>query len=462
MEPGKAQCFAVKRGDSKERIDPKFFLHGGHQTLSGLFSRAFGELVVCEPEYGSGERAIPLQQSNDVKYIRITDFDDDGIAPGNEFVTAAKIESRYLLSDDDVLFARSGATAGKTFIYSSELGPSIFAGYCIRFRFDKDQVIPKFAYFYTKTSRYKSWVRSIQRPSGQPNINKEEFKSFTIPLPPLPVQQEMVKEMGKARESRRRKLEQADALLAYLDAFLLENLDLTLPPPTVNLVYSARLKDLTSRRLDAHFYRPYLRKTESAIRSLGCEIVELGSLLREPPLNGLDARTFSDDGRRYIRVQNIRPFELCFDDIKYVNAETKKNVVLSSGDVLLTRKGTFGVAVVVPADATDCLISSEVILLRLRRESLMSVDFLVAWLNSTVCQTLLFRYKSGGIMGHLTQDVVEAIPVPMADKVVQDKIATEIMHRRTEARRLREEAAQEWEIAKKRFEARLLGEELKQ
>ena len=101
-----------------------------------------------------------------------------------------------------MLFARSGATAGKTFLYRSALGPAIFAGYCIRFRFDAARILPEFVYLYTKTDRYAAWVRSIQRPSGQPNINKEEFKSFTIPVPNINEQAGLVSSFGAARDAR--------------------------------------------------------------------------------------------------------------------------------------------------------------------------------------------------------------------------------------------------------------------
>ena len=199
---------------------------------------------------------MPIQSSEDVKYIRITDFDDDGIVTDNEFCTAGKIDDRYLLSDGDILFARSGATVGKTFIYTEDIGPSIFAGYCIRFRFNKKIAIPRFIFCYTKTNRYQAWVQSVQRPCGQPNINKEEFKSFTVPVPPLLVQQEMVGEMEQARQSRRQKLEQADTLLSNLDAILLEFLGLNVPQSNNLLAYAVRLSLKDNVRIDPHYHHP--------------------------------------------------------------------------------------------------------------------------------------------------------------------------------------------------------------
>ena len=84
---------------------------------------------------------------------------------------------KHILEIGDILFARTGGTVGKTYYYDGSIGKSVFAGYCIRFRFDDKKVLPKFIYWYTKTTAFTNWVKGIQRPSGQPNINKEEYKS---------------------------------------------------------------------------------------------------------------------------------------------------------------------------------------------------------------------------------------------------------------------------------------------
>ena len=201
---GRNLGFAVRRDQLGERMDPKYLLFSVSKAPRKIQSKRLQTLVAAEPDYGSGERALPRTGEGDIKYIRITDFDDFGLAPNDQLMTAANVDDNYFLQDEDVLFARSGATAGKTFIYSKDIGPAIFAGYCIRFRFDRTKALPWYVYFYTKTAHYKAWVKSIQRPSGQPNINREEFKSFEIPLPSLDKQSEIVAELLRHRHEARR------------------------------------------------------------------------------------------------------------------------------------------------------------------------------------------------------------------------------------------------------------------
>ena len=130
----------------------------------------------------------------------------------------------YELRSGDLLFARSGATVGKTYLYRSEDGPCVFAGYLIRFRVKPDVALAKFAEIYTRSSPYRRWVNSMQRAGAQPNINASEYSSLPIPLPPLPEQRAIATVLNIINETiectrkdlaRRRsfKLSISDALL---------------------------------------------------------------------------------------------------------------------------------------------------------------------------------------------------------------------------------------------------------
>ena len=85
-ELGKARCFAVKRGETADRLDAKF--HALHEILSSPFPLVeFGRLVCAEPDYGLSSRAVPRTSNKQPRYIRITDFGEDGIEPDHKFVT---------------------------------------------------------------------------------------------------------------------------------------------------------------------------------------------------------------------------------------------------------------------------------------------------------------------------------------------------------------------------------------
>lgn len=155
--------------------------------------------------------------------------------------------------------------------------------------------------------------------------------------------------------------------------------------------------------------------------------IKLSRILQKPPINGLDIRAYQIEGIRYLRVQNIRPFEFNLDDVKFIHDTPKKSkVVLETGDILITRKGTYGVATLVTPDVVDSIISSEIILLRLSNDSKFLPEFVVAWINSQYAQSLLTQNTTGQMMGHLTQKVISDFPVPDIDVDTQRALVADL------------------------------------
>ena len=457
-------------------------------------------MTVKEPDYGSGSRAITITSPNNVKYIRITDFDDEGIKPDHEFVTAEVIDDKYTLHDEDILFARSGATAGKTFIYKPDLGRAIFAGYCIRFQFDKTKILPEFVYFYTKTQRYQTWVNSIQRPSGQPNINKEEFKSFTIPLPPLDIQKSLVAEIEAARQSRKQKLAQADELLSSLDGYLLDQLGLSAPEESDKKVFSVRLCDVKTR-FDVDYHSLRFRNLRRMLEgNSSYPVMTIGEICQKTPRSGFAAgrqdQAFNDDeGFPHIRPLNIKPFgEIIFEGTKYVPKESvKKEDFLVNNEVLFNNTNSMewvGKSAVFIGDK-KCACSNHVTRLLLKEDiavfSRMRGNKILERLtvqDSNTPHSCDYRYiaeplflvslfnslRSLGFLGILSTnfnnqaginiETLSSLRIPVPSLSEQKFVISEIYKRREQGQKLRQEAETEWETAKTRFEQKLVGEEM--
>lgn len=98
-------------------------------------------------------------------------------------------DEKYLLDEGDILFARSGATVGKTYCHKSKYGKCMYAGYLIRLVPNKDIVEPSYVFGYTKTSYYMGFVQKAQNAVAQPNINAKQYGSLLICIPPLSLQQ---------------------------------------------------------------------------------------------------------------------------------------------------------------------------------------------------------------------------------------------------------------------------------
>ena len=157
--------------------------------------KCLNDISVIKGEYGSGASAGEYIDGMP-RYIRITDIQEDGEL-NNTSIVSPKNENnleKYTLSYGDILFARTGATVGKTYKYSEEDGYCIYAGYCIRFRLDLTKVNPDYIFIFTKTEEYKRWVTNKQRVVAQPNINAKEYgNDLLIPIPPIELQNKFAK-----------------------------------------------------------------------------------------------------------------------------------------------------------------------------------------------------------------------------------------------------------------------------
>lgn len=147
--------------------------------------------------YGATESGEPIQDGQP-RYIRITDLTLDGQLKDEDVKGLEMRKAKpYLLKDGDILFARSGATVGKTFIYKEEYGPCCFAGYLIKFSPKRSKVIPEFLYYFTKSGIYHTQVDEATTQATIQNVSAEKYLNFVTVLPPINEQNEIVDFLNK-------------------------------------------------------------------------------------------------------------------------------------------------------------------------------------------------------------------------------------------------------------------------
>lgn len=141
-------------------------------------------------EYGLNASAKEFDGEN--KYIRITDIDDVSRKFKEDSLTSPDIDvsecDNYLLCEKDILFARTGASVGKTYLYIKKDGKVYFAGFLIRARI-KDKFDSKFIFQNTLTDRFTQYVKVTSQRSGQPGVNGKEYGEYELYLPNYEEQQ---------------------------------------------------------------------------------------------------------------------------------------------------------------------------------------------------------------------------------------------------------------------------------
>ena len=163
--------------------------------------------------YGMNAAAIPYDGVN--KYIRITDIDEDTreFIPNPLSSPNGEIEDKYKLQNGDIVFARTGASVGKSYLYKEKDGNLLFAGFLIKFSItDAD---PYFVYLQTLTESYKSWITVMSMRSGQPGVNAEEFKEFKFLTPQLNEQTKIASFLTAVDEKITQLTQKCDLLAQY-------------------------------------------------------------------------------------------------------------------------------------------------------------------------------------------------------------------------------------------------------
>jgi type I restriction enzyme, S subunit len=174
-------------GDNGELIKTKCGLLDSRITTIKL-----KDCLIEKPTYGANAPSKPYVNGSP-RYIRITDIDNEGNLIKEDRVTIDSTDySAYILRDKDFLFARTGNTVGKTFLYNSEMEESVFAGYLIRFRMNTMKLRPKFLFYYTKSLKYETFKSQMIKVGAQPNINSEEYQSMVLPHFSIDMQDQLI------------------------------------------------------------------------------------------------------------------------------------------------------------------------------------------------------------------------------------------------------------------------------
>ncbi len=150
------------------------------------------ELCTAKGSYGIGAPAVAYD-ANKYTYLRITDINDDGTLNRNGLMSVDDEHAEdYILKENDIVFARTGNSTGRTYFYDGQDGELVYAGFLIKFSLDSEKVNPRILKYYTHSQPYYNWVRSFDTGGTRGNINAKVFGAMPITLPPRRQQDRIV------------------------------------------------------------------------------------------------------------------------------------------------------------------------------------------------------------------------------------------------------------------------------
>ena len=378
-------------------------------------------------------------------------------------MTAENYSAKHELQKNDILFARTGATVGKTYFYDGSIGKAIFAGYCIRFRFDENKVMPKFVYWYTKTDTFLSWVNGIQRPSGQPNINKEEYKSYKILVPSRSKQEQLSSYMDIALAKHNKMLYQADRLLSACKDSVFSFLNLYFREYKPALYSVNKLEDIRELGIYCNPHSDYLNDVFSKLRANNFFAGHLEDFVEiNPKTSRAGLQDKSDVSFVPMTAVTEKANQVVYELKPYSEGKTgftifKKNDLLWAKITPCMQNGKSFVASDMPTDIG--FGSTEFHVLRAKNPKRVYMPYLwVIFSNEHILEAAQGMFGGSAGQQRVPDTFLKKFPIVLPPYEVQVKLADQVFEALEKAKKLRAKAEYDWQNARKQFEKELLGE----
>ena len=175
-------------------------------------------------QYGLSNSA---EQIGTQRLLRITDIQDGKVNWDTVPFTTVQDPEPYLLTKGDIVFARTGATVGKSFLIEETPHPAVYASYLIRIRL-LDSILPEYIYQFFNSQCYWDQITNKSVGVGQPNCNGTSLKELLIPLPPVNEQSKIVPSSRSAIEYVASIEDQKNLLLEDISTIKSKILDLAI------------------------------------------------------------------------------------------------------------------------------------------------------------------------------------------------------------------------------------------
>ena len=274
------------------------------------------------------------------KFLRITDIQNDGVNWDTVpycYINDSDFE-KYKLINGDIVFARTGATTGKSYLVINP-PKSVFASYLIKLNIINIDLLPEFLFLYFQTKAYWDTINAGISGSAQGGFNATKLSELQIPFPPKEEQQRIVAKLDEAFEA----IEKAKANAEQ------------------NLKNAKELFDSYLQAIFENKGKDWENKTLGEI----CSKITDGEHLRPNVV---------EKGIPFLSAKDVQEDDVVFDTCLFVSEEDaikfRKRCNPETGDILIvSRGGTVGRLCSIKSDKIFCLLGS-VILLKLKKDYL--------------------------------------------------------------------------------------------
>jgi len=330
------------------------------------------------------------------KFLRITDLQNDGVVWDS--VPHCKIDnidlSKYTLKDGDIVFARTGATTGKSYLVRKP-PLAVFASYLIKLSVSDGRILPDFLYKYFQTQEYWDAINNGVSGSAQGGVNASKLSELHIPLPPLPEQKRIVAILDEAFSGISRAKEIAEKNLA-------------------------NSREIFESYLHSVFANPGGGWEEKMLGDPNLVEIIDGDRGKNYP----SKRDFTDEGFcLFMNTKNVRPDGLLFETKMFITE--KKDFLLGNGklnrnDVVMTTRGTIGNIGIYSNDIEydHIRINSGMLIFR-PNQTVITSEYLFEMFRSGIMKRQIEKHVSGAAQPQLPIKTLVRFTIPVPCNIAE-------------------------------------------
>ena len=368
------------------------------------------KLGECMDSFEYGLNAAAKEYDGMHKYIRITDIDDETHNFIQSNLTSPDIDfnsdvSDYKLNINDIVFARTGASVGKTYLYNPSDGDLYYAGFLIRGKVN-EACDAGFIYQNTLTRDYDSFIRITSQRSGQPGVNSKEYATFRLNIPCKGEQEKISKllnRLDKLFTLHQRKLEK----LKLTKKALLQKLF----PQNGSKLPELRFKGFT----DAWEQRKFL------------DLLDAQNGIRRGPFGSALKKDSFVKKSDYVVYEQQNAIYDNYETRYFISKEKYNELIrfnIQPGDFIMSGAGTIGRISMVPDGIKKGVFNQALIRFKVNKDSINPLYFL-KFMQSDMMQKQLTQANPGSAMTNLVpMDELKKWDVTIPSLEEQNRIST--------------------------------------
>ena len=384
--------------------------------------------------------------------------DEELTIEDTKYVPVDRPKATDYIQKGEVLFNNTNSSiwVGKSLVFNEDY-LACCSNHITRLTVDLEKAVPQYiADIFNLLRRKRLFEFYCVNFNNQAGINTEMLGNLPIPLPPPDIQRALVTDLDHARATRKAKLAEAEHLLKGMDAVVMRELGLTVPPSESSLTFTVRLSD-AFKRLDVHYHQPYFKQLTDLITTIPHK--KLGQIITFSH-ETINPETLNESFFDYIEISGV---DLLTGEINSTQELTstppsRAKMLVRHDDILVSLTRPHRGAITLVDEAQDGYVASTgfAILRRIIDENIER-EYLVCVLRANIGLKQMERGSSGGNYPAITEDELKKILVPIPSDTIQKNIIAELNTRRDRARQLRQEADAIWHEAQARFEQALMG-----